>query len=322
MKKRWFISGLLSTLILSFTSTHASGIQQVKASYVASNYAKTQYPIVLVHGLIGFDRVGLDTFGLDYWYQIGPDLTRNGAHLYMAKVSPVNSTEIRGEQLLQQIDEIIAITGKPKVNLIGHSHGGPTIQYTEGVAPKKVSSLTAIAGSMKGVAIADVIVGSNFLDPLANVVFSLIGKTVNFASGQKFPNDYRNAMTSISEPGSKAFNVKYGSAAIPKDCYSHGEKLTQNGIYHYSWMGNSQVTNLLDIADTIIVSLGVVLSKSTQNDGLVSLCSGNYGQVIRNDYRHNHFDEVNQVLGLRSLFSQDPVALYRQHANRLKLQGL
>ena len=33
-------------------------------------------------------------------------------------------------------------------------------------------------------------------------------------------------------------------------------------------------------------------------------------------------DEVNMIFGLRDIFSPDPVALYRQHANRLKLQGL
>ncbi|HJF26737.1 MAG TPA: hypothetical protein K8V79_00520, partial [Acinetobacter lwoffii] len=30
----------------------------------------------------------------------------------------------------------------------------------------------------------------------------------------------------------------------------------------------------------------------------------------------------NMVLGLKSLFAADPVNVYRQHANRLKLQGL
>ena len=40
------------------------------------------------------------------------------------------------------------------------------------------------------------------------------------------------------------------------------------------------------------------------------------------DYRQNHLDEVNQVLGLRDWFSTDPVTLYRQHANRLKVAGL
>ena len=36
------------------------------------------------------------------------------------------------------------------------------------------------------------------------------------------------------------------------------------------------------------------------------------------DYRQNHLDEVNQMVGLRDWFSADPVTLYRQHANRLQ----
>lgn len=40
--------------------------------------------------------------------------------------------------------------------------------------------------------------------------------------------------------------------------------------------------------------------------------------VIRDDYRMNHLDEVNQVLGLHDIWSTDPVTLYRQQANRLK----
>ena len=41
-----------------------------------------------------------------------------------ASFSPFNSNEVRGEQLAQQVEEIIAITGQSKVNLIGHSQGG------------------------------------------------------------------------------------------------------------------------------------------------------------------------------------------------------
>jgi len=44
--------------------------------------------------------------------------------------------------------------------------------------------------------------------------------------------------------------------------------------------------------------------------------------TIRDDYRWNHLDEVNQILGLRAIFSPDPVQVYREHTNRLKLQGL
>jgi hypothetical protein len=61
------------------------------------------------------------------------DLARNGANVYATQVSPFNSTEIRGEQLAQQVEEIIAITGQTKVNLIGHSQGGPTTLLRAGL---------------------------------------------------------------------------------------------------------------------------------------------------------------------------------------------
>ncbi len=78
---------------------------------------------------------------MDYWYQITPDLARNGANVWATRVSPFNSTEIRGEQPAQQVQDIIAITGKPKVNLIGHSHGGPTVRYVVGIMPNLHQSL-------------------------------------------------------------------------------------------------------------------------------------------------------------------------------------
>ena len=48
----------------------------------------------------------------------------------------------------------------------------------------------------------------------------------------------------------------------------------------------------------------------------------NLGQVIRTDYIMNHLDEVNQTVGLTSIWETNPVELFRQHANRLKLAGL
>lgn len=62
----------------------------------ATGYAQTKYPIVLVHGLFGFDRIG----PLEYFYGIPSDLRANGAQVYVAQVAAANSTEVRGEQLL------------------------------------------------------------------------------------------------------------------------------------------------------------------------------------------------------------------------------
>ncbi|MGV2488489.1 UNVERIFIED_CONTAM: alpha/beta fold hydrolase, partial [Bacillus mycoides] len=89
-----------------------------------TGHTATRHPIVLVHGLFGCDSV----LGVDYFYGIPDALRQSGAKVYVAQVSAANSTEVRGEQLLAQVKNILALSGASKVNLIGHSHGGPTIR--------------------------------------------------------------------------------------------------------------------------------------------------------------------------------------------------
>ncbi|NLZ87309.1 MAG: triacylglycerol lipase, partial [Gammaproteobacteria bacterium] len=226
------------------------------------------------------------------------------------------------EQLLLQIDEVLALTGKAKVNLIGHSQGGPTIQYIEAVAPAKVASLTAIAGAMKGTPVFVNASQTPLLEPLIHAIGTILGYSMNLVTANQYPVNITAALSAMHPEDIRAFNIKYGSAAIPKDCQTQGMKITANGIHHYSWMGNRQTTNPLDIIESTIVSLGGTFLKGEANDGALPLCSGRYGQIIRQDYAHNHFDEVNQFFGILGPFAQDPIALYRQHANRLKLQGL
>ena len=67
--------------------------------------------------------------------------------------------------------------------------------------------------------------------------------------------------------GSAEFNAKYPSAAIPKDC-GDGQKVTANGIYHYSWTGTAQFTNILDVVDGVISTLAPLSYKNLDNDGL------------------------------------------------------
>ena len=82
------------------------------------------------------------------------------------------------------------------------------------------------------------------------------------------------------------------------------------------------MTNAFDLLDVGVSTLAPLAYGSLDNDGLVPRCSARFGKVIRDNYSYTHLDEVNMVLGMRSWFSPDPVTLYRQHANRLKLQGL
>ena len=315
--------GLILGLSTTTASASASGLQKVTSNYVSSDYAKTKYPIVFNHGMFGFTRLGISSLGVDYFYQVLPDLARNGAHVFATQVSPLESTELRGEQLLQQVDEVIALTGSPKVNLIGHSHGGPTIRYIEIVAPEKVASLTAVAGTFKGSKVADDMLSNAGVKTIMTIVGQyILAPAITLLEGNpSLPINFENSLLSLSEKGSAEFNAKYPTTAIPKDC-GQGQKITSNGVYHYSWTGKAQATNILDIADIAISQLAPLAYKNNDNDGLVNRCNTHLGQVIRDDYNQTHLDEVNQLLGLKALLGQDPVSLYRQQANRLKLEGL
>ena len=44
--------------------------------------------------------------------------------------------------------------------------------------------------------------------------------------------------------------------------------------------------------------------------------------MIRDNYFQNHLDEVNQILGLVSIFESSPTSIFKSHANRLKNVGL
>lgn len=311
-----------SAAAVTSQSQAAAGLQHVTANSSAS-YAKTKYPIVFTHGMFGFTRIGFDSFGMDYFYQILPDLARNGANTFAAQVSPLESTEVRGEQLLSQVEEVLALTGQPKVNLIGHSHGGPTTRYIAAIKPEYVASVTGVAGTYRGSLVADKIQANKTINSVFGVLGDqLLAPIITWAEGNSnLPNSVDASLTAISEKGSAEFNAKFPTAALAANCNQSGAKV-DNGVYYYSWTGTAQATNVLDVLDTVISQLAPLAYGNRDNDGLVGRCSTHIGQVIRDDYNHNHLDEVNMVFGLRSLFSPDPVALYRQHANRLKLQGL
>ena len=322
MKYGLFIAGLIAASTIS--TSHASNAEQVKSNFVISSYAKTKYPLVFAHGMGGWIRAGTDELGVDYWYQILPDLARNGANAWATRVSPFNSSEVRGEQLLQQVDEILAITGANKVNLLGHSHGGHSIAYVSNIAPAKVASATAISSPLKGSPVADFILkvqGTPLEKPLMDMV-NLVSKTITWAQGldpNSYPHDSLASAKSLTLAGSAQFNSKFPMGMPTTSC---GEGAYQEkGIQFYSFTGNTAVTNLLD-PDSAMLATSLLIDNGRDNDGLVSRCSAKFGKTIRDNYYWNHLDEVNQLLGMKDIFAPDPVDVYRQHANRLKMQGL
>ncbi len=277
----------------------------------SEGYTETEHPIVLVHGLSGFDEL----FGfVDYFNGIPGALAEDGADVYVPQVSAANSTEVRGEQLLAQVQEIVATTDAEKVNLIGHSHGGPTVRYVAGVAPDLVASASSVSGVNWGTPVADATAGGE-LDGLGDIVFSI----VDGASGGGLPQDTGAAIQSLSTEGSVAFNQDF-PAGVPSEYCGNDGAAEVNGVRYYSWGGDVVKTNLVDVSDPILAATGTLIDEP--NDGLVPACSMKLGQVISVGYELNHLDTVNHLFSLTSRNAADPVELYRQQANRLKQAGL
>lgn len=317
-----------SLLLLALATAACNGVDDTSDSGASSpggvnnqltnknkNYTKTKYPIVLSHGLFGFDKV----FGLEYFYNVPPDLESGGAKVYLTQVSAENSTEVRGEQLLKQIERIAAMGGG-KVNLIGHSQGGMDARYVMGVRPDLIASLTTVGSPHKGADFADFLLANvtpgGFADKVLTTLGNAAGKLIDLTTGE--PQDIKAALGTLSAPGAAALIKKY-PAGIPTTACGEGAP-TNGAIPLYSWTGTSKFTNPLDLGDVFLGAASLVYTG--ENDGLVGQCSAHFGKVLRDTYDMNHLDEVNGLLGLTSFFETDPVAVYRAHANRLASAGL
>ena len=283
------------------------------------NVAKTKYPIVLAHGMAGFDQL----FGVvEYFYGIPSELRSKGATVSVTQVSAFHSTAARGEQLIDQIETIVAITGKPKVNLIGHSHGGLDIRYVASVRPDLVASVTTVASPHKGADLADFlrdnVQGGSFTEGVLSFFANSLGTVLGLISGSTNPQDAILALDSLTTAGMAAFNAQHPQG-VPATACGQGAS-SVNGIRYYSWSGTGLLTNVFDISDPALALTSLFYGEA--NDGLVGRCSSRLGSVIRDNYFQNHLDEVNQVLGLVSIFESNPKTLFRNHANRLKNAGL
>ncbi|NOU50173.1 triacylglycerol lipase [Pseudoalteromonas sp. JBTF-M23] len=300
--KRYVFSLIIGFFTLWGASAHSS--------------EELEYPVVLVHGLFGFDNL----LGVDYFYRVPSVIQQEGGNVYVAEVSSAHNSELRGEQLLEQVALVRAITGKDKVNLIGHSQGAQTIRYVASVKPQWVASVTSIGGVNWGSRFADVVRGSvdtgsfseQFLASLANGLAGLI----DLLSGKPTaPKDALEALSALTTEGTIAFNQKYPEG-VPSTYCGNSSALADNGVYYFSWSGAKAWTNVFDPADNALALFSQVFGEP--NDGLVSACSSNLGQVIGNNFKMNHLDQVNQTIGIHHLFETDPLTLYRQHIRRLK----
>ncbi|CCF59952.1 hypothetical protein KAFR_0I01710 [Kazachstania africana CBS 2517] len=265
------------------------------------NYIPPKNPIVLCHGLSGFDQLillpsvqtitkllmsGLKTshddyfvqdyeesqsiVHIEYWIGIKEMLERQGCTVITTKVPPFGSIEERATALSSFLEYQTAKLrkGKEKIklNLIAHSMGGLDCRYLISKLPQKenyeVISLTTISTPHHGSEMADFIV--NLFENMKLKLKINQDETLPICFYQLTTNymKYFN-LTTQNDPRVSYFS--YGSYFIPK----------WYNVFSLSWKIIDEATN------------------GKENDGMVTVESSNWGQYQGTLVNVDHLDIIN-----------------------------
>ena len=170
------------------------------------------YPVVLAHGFFGFEEfAGVDF--VNYFWETKAHLAEHGEEVHTPAVDPFNSSEVRGAQLVERIEEILAVTGHDKVNLVGHSQGGLDARVVAHDRPDLVASVTTFATPHYGTPIADIameLIEDENLQELLDWLVQVVGMPLWDEVGDQ--TSLAAPLYLFSQEGIAAFNATYTDA--------------------------------------------------------------------------------------------------------------
>lgn len=262
---------------------------------------ETRYPILLVHGI--FFR---DSRIMNYWGRIPKELKRNGAIVYYGEQQSALSIDDSARELAKRIEEIVAVTGCGKVNVIAHSKGGLDTRcaISKYGSDKYIASLTTINTPHHGCIFAEYL-----LNAAPKRFVSFVEKTYNktfYALGDDCP-DFLTAVSNLGDSFCEDFNLRTPDSP---------------DIYYQSF--GSKARNSRSGRFPLNVSYPVVKKYDGDNDGLVALTSMKWGKKFTPVYPKGrrgitHADMID--LNREDIKGFDVREFYVQMVNDLKEKG-
>lgn len=265
----------------------------------------TLYPIIMAHGF----SVAPNSPGADFHDVLGA-LQDAGFAAFPDQVAAYDSIANRGASLLATIEEVIAQTGSPAVNVIAHSMGGLDARFVVSSGGlgrgDLVASISTISTPHRGTAMADT-VESLLATPAAPFLSSVVGA---FSSFNLSDPHTLAAIHDLSEAYAVTFN-----ATMPDD----------PAVYYQSWAGVATSTGLPDAnipiacegqlyvpgatktLDLALDPLAPVVGHGSAdwvNDGVVAVESAKWGS-FRGCLPVDHFNEIGST-DLGPLADPDP----------------
>ena len=249
------------------------------------NIPKLRSPVVLVHGLFGFDR--LEVAGLTmarYFPGIVECLATPGNRVLVPSLSPTAGIAERARQLKNFL--LKNSPGEP-VHLVAHSLGGLDSRWMIsrlGMADR-VLSLTTLGTPHRGTVFADWAIG-NFAWALRPTL-ELMGMPTA-------------AFDDLTVAKCRAFNDEVADA--PGVRYFSVAGRHSGSLRHPEWL----------------LPYNIVRQAEGDNDGVVSVASATYGDSL-DLWEGDHFSLVNWLhpFGVNRGFGRDPAPRYGQILRRL-----
>lgn len=242
---------------------------------------RTRLPIVLLHGMAGFEQIG----PLDYFYGVKSRLVADGYQVFVTEVDPFQRIEVRAAQLAPQIQSVLSRTGASRVHLIGHSQGGLDARYLVAHLGfgNRVATVTTISTPHRGSRVADIALGILPGPAVSTLAFlaDLIG-----GGGQ----DLEGQVYELTEE----YTTNVFNPTTPDD----------PRVLYYSVAGETKAATLDlwndDVCDPLLWAGYLLLSPTGANDGLVTVQSARHG-VFLGTVPADHLDEVGQLFGTTAL---------------------
>ena len=257
-------------------------------------------PIILVHGLFGFNQLSLAGVKVTEYFHLIPEALRRDGHVVPdpPQLNPAGSVAERAQDLKNYLQDANRrdVVDK-RVHIIGHSLGGLDSRFMIsklGMADR-VLSLTTIGTPHHGTPIANIIVSG--VDPILNKFMDHLGVDVK-------------GLLDITTDACRRFNDDVPDA---------------DSVRYFSIGGRFTPTRKLGIPQGLFGLTHDLVAKTEQdNDGLVSVASATMGRpawTALDDWEANHPRQVNWGTNLvptpLELADSSIVEKYRTLANQI-----
>lgn len=248
----------------------------------ARRRAGPRYPVVLAHGLLGFDELRIGRARADYFRGVPARLEREGCVVHRCRVPKTASVADRAAELARFVDDLPA----RRVNVVAHSMGGLDARFAIsrlGLG-RKVASLVTIGTPHLGTPLADACAG--------------LGRRAGLWDGLERVGMNVDALDDLTRERMEAFN-----RAVPD----------ARGVLYGSVVGAP--SRKRDVSPILLPTFLWLGASGGENDGMVPAASQRWGELVW-DVEADHFAQI----GWSRRF--DAVELYAALLRELRGRGV